>query len=178
MFKDQDICVDLSKWDVSSCIWFDEMFCEFGGSIGDISKWDVSSGKVFNGMFMSYTNFNCDLSKWNVKNGIYFNSMFAGCRVFNSDLSKWTVSHGVDFGFMFKECHKFKCDLSGWKMKVNNQYNLYAMFYASGLDGIDDQQYLPKQIQMRRYALNYRLTNSYYNIIHDVDEYYYVEGGT
>lgn len=35
----------------------------------DISKWDVSNGVYFDDMFKKYTDFNCDLSKWDVSNG-------------------------------------------------------------------------------------------------------------
>lgn len=173
MFKEVDFRVDLSKWSVSSCIWFDEMFCEYGGEMGDISKWNVSSGKVFSMMFYACYGFNCDLSRWNVRNGIFFQSMFEGCEKFNCDLSKWNVRNGEDFNSMFYECKVFFADLSSWKMKVNNQYNIHKMFYGTSMDSNNDNR-KPQHVQMRRYAFNY-WPKTTYSRLYDGDVYYYVE---
>jgi surface protein len=68
----------------------------------DLSKWDVSNVIYFNNMFVNCYKFNSDLSNWDVSKGIDFDYMFYGCKSFNVDLSNWNVSNAVSW-FHFAE---------------------------------------------------------------------------
>jgi surface protein len=63
----------------------------------DLSKWNVSSGLYFSAMFYDCKKFNADLSNWDVSNGLIFSYMFAGCDSFNADLSKWNVTNAKEY---------------------------------------------------------------------------------
>ncbi|CAK2142282.1 putative BspA family leucine-rich repeat surface protein [Vibrio crassostreae] len=64
---------------------------------GDLSSWNVSNGVDFNNMFTLNHFFNQDISNWNVSKGVNFNEMFRYASSFNQDISKWDTDKSVSW---------------------------------------------------------------------------------
>ena len=120
---------DISKWDVSSGVDFNNMFRGNGLFNGDVSGWNVSNGVNFSGMFKWANNFDSDLKDWHVSNGTNFREMFSGASSFNADLKDWNVSNGVDFNSMFASTTLFDKDLSKWNVSKGTNFS-YMFNYS------------------------------------------------
>ena len=64
---------DLSKWNTTQCINFNNVFTKAASFNTDISKWEICKNKKIDGitvhcsiaaMFLDATSFNVDISKW------------------------------------------------------------------------------------------------------------------
>jgi len=118
--------IEISEWDVSNGVYFQNMFRSCRSFNADLSKWNVSKGRRFDAMFERCNAFNSDLSNWDVSKARNMSHMFEECREFNSDLSGWNVSNVEDMSYMFWFCTKLQCDLSNWD--VSNVKNMNGMF--------------------------------------------------
>merc|ERR1711965_535352 len=65
---------------------------------GDISKWDVSSVIVMQRMFCGATSFKCDISKWDVSSVTNMDHMFTGATSFTQRLcgAAWVQSKAIN----------------------------------------------------------------------------------
>lgn len=115
---------DLSKWDVSKGVSFEEMFEESNFN-GNISKWNVSNGIIFESMFSlsDFTGENGNIWNWNTSNWRNFDFMFFDCNLnTNFDISKWDFSKWITFFNMFSEAqYNFKLNYKYFQ-KANADY--------------------------------------------------------
>lgn len=125
--------LDLSKWNVSNALTFDNMFTSFRGTIIGLDDWDVSKSENFTGMFMSCKSLDSDLSKWDVSNGRSFNKMFDGCQKSTfRDISFWYMTKAEDVSNMFANTSIDYLDLSGSTM--HNVIDMNHMFSKSVIE--------------------------------------------
>lgn len=117
---------DISNWDVSNGIAFNQMF--YGAKVfnQDIGNWDVSKGTDFDNMFQDAELFNKNIGLWDFQNGIDFQGMFKNAKSFNQDISKWNVSKGVNFQVMFEDAINFNQDIGNWNVSMADK--MWSMF--------------------------------------------------
>lgn len=114
-FSGTDFNQDISAWNVSNVISFNQMFLSAELFNQDISAWDVSSCTNFTNMFngaLAYSNNDTSLNNWDVSNAILMPRMFRNT-AFNSAIDSWNVSSVTDATEMF-ELSVFNQDISSW----------------------------------------------------------------
>ncbi len=134
MFAATPFNQDISNWDVSSSLRFDNMFSDNRYFNQDMSNWNPVSGTNFDRMFAGTGDFNngghtwqADATHWNLSSATSISQMFIGAQSFNTDVSSWDVSHVVNMTQIFQSTRVFNQDLSGWD--VSHVESFYAMFW-------------------------------------------------
>jgi len=80
--------LSVSNWHVGNVVDFTSMFQQSTFE-DDLSRWDVSSGRYMNQMFAGAHYFNSNLDQWDVRNVQDMTEMFAAAEQFNQNLCSW-----------------------------------------------------------------------------------------
>lgn len=137
---------DFTTGDLENC---EKMFHQcfiIGSSVTslDLSDWDVSNVVRFNEMFSEcHTLETIDLSNWDTSTAWTMEEMFSGCfnlrtiiGIEDFDFSSFVAGSNGTLDGMFKECQSLQTlDLSNWN--VDNVGGFYSMFEYSTIGNLD-----------------------------------------
>ena len=129
----QTFNIDISNWDVSNVISFQEMFNGAQAFNQDIGNWDTSSATNMIGMFRGAVAFNQNLNNWNTSSLTRLDRTFMNARDFNNGVTagvsttlSWDVSNVTRMEETFYKAISFNANLSGWDTgKVTNMKSVF-----------------------------------------------------
>jgi surface protein len=146
LFEDSPYVYDVSKWNVSNCEDFSQMFsnCKNIKNL-DLSTWKLSTTcnhiEMF-GMFNGCENLETveGLDNWNTKKVSRISRMFSGCHNLKEIyINTWDTSRMTQCEAVFSECENLKTigDISRWD--TANVFWMGEMFYkCKSLKSIGD----------------------------------------
>ena len=117
---------NLSSWDVSNVVDFQNAFVIFGSGVNPpstpfsgLGSWDMGSAITISNMFRNQSNYNDDLSSWDVSNVTNMTNTFFSCTSFDQNLSAWDISNVTNFSNFAKgtsfSTANYDAILIGWE---------------------------------------------------------------
>ena len=117
---------NLSSWDVSNVVDFQNAFLIFGSGVtppstpvSGLGSWDMGSATNIRDMFRNQSNYNDDLSSWDVSNVTNMSNTFFSCTSFDQNLSSWDISKVTNFSNFAKGTNfstsNYDAILIGWE---------------------------------------------------------------